>query len=296
MSSTGPLSNTGPTSSTAAPDPTPDPVQPDTTRRRALTLLGAGGLAAVVAACTSGGETTTTSTTTTEASTTTTTGATSTTAAAAASEADCSVETPQETGGPYPADGTNGPNVLTQDGVVRRDITTSFGDYSGTAEGVPLQIDLRVLDSGAGCAPLGGAAVYLWHADRDGNYSIYSQGVTDQNYLRGVQVADDAGRLTFTSIFPGCYDGRWPHIHFEVYETQAAATSGRNAILTSQIALPATADEAAYATSGYEDSVQNLSRVSLESDNVFRDGAEAQTPTVAGDAGSGFTITMDVVV
>jgi protocatechuate 3,4-dioxygenase beta subunit len=270
--------------------------RPDTSRRRALTLLGAGGLAAVVAACTSGGESTATSTTAAESTTTTTAASTSATAGAATDEVDCSVETPQETGGPYPADGTNGPNVLTQDGVVRRDITTSFGESSGTAEGVPLQIDLRVLDAGAGCAPLAGAAAYLWHADRDGAYSLYSQGLSDQNYLRGVQVADDAGRLTFTSIFPGCYDGRWPHIHFEVYETQAAATSGRNAILTSQIALPAAADEAAYGAAGYEDSVRNLSRVSLESDNVFRDGAEAQTPTVAGDAGSGFTITMDIVV
>jgi protocatechuate 3,4-dioxygenase beta subunit len=278
-------------------DPAPDD-QPDTddrpapSRRRALTLLGAGGLAAVMAACSSGNgtadTTSSTSTSTTATSTTPTAGVTG--------EADCSVETPQETGGPYPADGTNGPNVLTQDGVVRRDITTSFGEYSGTAEGVPLQIDLRVLDSGAGCAPLAGAAVYLWHADRNGDYSIYSQDLSDQNYLRGVQVADDAGALTFTSIFPGCYDGRWPHIHFEVYETQAAATSGRNAILTSQIALPATADEQAYATTGYEDSVENLSRISLSSDNVFRDGAEAQTPTVSGDAASGFTIAMDVVV
>lgn len=271
-------------------------VRPVPTRRRALALLGGGSLAAVLAACSSGSTDGTSSTTSSSTTTSSSSSSTTTAAAAGATDADCSVETPEETGGPYPADGTNGPNVLTEEGVVRRDITTSFGGLSGTADGVPLQIDLRVLDSGAGCAPLAGAAVYLWHADRDGNYSLYSQGVTDQNYLRGVQVADDAGSLTFTSVFPGCYDGRWPHIHFEVYETQAAATSGRNAILTSQIALPETADAEAYATSGYEDSVQNLSRTSLESDNVFRDGAEAQTPDVSGDATSGFTISMDIVV
>jgi protocatechuate 3,4-dioxygenase beta subunit len=271
-------------------------VRPVPTRRRALALLGGGSLAAVLAACSSGSTDGTSSTTSSSTTTSSSSSTTTTAAAAGATDADCSVETPEETGGPYPADGTNGPNVLTEEGVVRRDITTSFGGLSGTADGVPLQIDLRVLDSGAGCAPLAGAAVYLWHADRDGNYSLYSQGVTDQNYLRGVQVADDAGSLTFTSVFPGCYDGRWPHIHFEVYETQAAATSGRNAILTSQIALPETADAEAYATSGYEDSVQNLSRTSLESDNVFRDGAEAQTPDVSGDATSGFTISMDIVV
>lgn len=281
------------TSIETVPDTT-RPQRSDPSRRRALALLGGGGLAAVLAACSSSSDTASSSSTTSPSSTTADTSAPTTTAGSAA--ADCSLETPEETGGPYPADGTNGPNVLTEDGVVRQDITTSFAGSSGTAEGVPLRIELRVLDSGAGCAPLAGAAVYLWHADRDGNYSIYSEAIADQNYLRGVQIADDDGQLGFTSIFPGCYDGRWPHIHFEVYETRAAATSGRNAILTSQIALPETADEQAYATSGYEDSVSNLSRVSLSSDMVFRDGAEAQTPTVRGDASSGFTIAMDIVV
>jgi protocatechuate 3,4-dioxygenase beta subunit len=287
------------TSSETVPETT-RPQRADPSRRRALALLGGGGLAAVLAACSSSSDTASGSSTTSPSSTTADTAASTTTAptttAAGSAAADCSLGTPEETGGPYPADGTNGPNVLTEEGVVREDITTSFAGSSGTAEGVQLRIELRVLDSGAGCAPLAGAAVYLWHADRDGNYSIYSEAIADQNYLRGVQVADDAGRLGFTSIFPGCYDGRWPHIHFEVYETRAAATSGRNAILTSQIALPGTADEQAYATSGYEDSVSNLSRVSLTSDMVFRDGAEAQTPTVSGDASRGFTITMDIVV
>lgn len=275
---------------------TPTDHRPPPSRRRALALLGGGSLAAVLTACSSGTDGSGTATSST--STTAAPSSTSTTAAAAAATADedCGLATPEETGGPYPADGTNGPNVLTQDGVVRHDITTSFGDHSGTAEGVPLQIDLRILDAGAGCTPLAGAAVYLWHADQEGRYSLYSQGATDQNYLRGVQVADDEGRLSFASIFPACYDGRWPHIHFEVYETQAAATSGRNAILTSQIALPESTDDAVYATDGYEQSVTNLSRVSLASDMVFRDGVEAQTPVVSGDTTAGYTITMDVVV
>jgi protocatechuate 3,4-dioxygenase beta subunit len=58
--------------------------------------------------------------------------------------------------------------------------------------------------------------VYLWHCDRDGNYSMYSQGVEDENYLRGVQESDADGKLTFISIFPACYSCRWPHIHVEV--------------------------------------------------------------------------------
>lgn len=265
-----------------------------TSRRRALALLGGGGLGALAVACgtaTSSGSGA--STTTTSAATTTSTGTGTDTSG---TDAAACTTLPEETAGPYPADGTNGPNVLTTDGVVRSDITTSFGGLSGTADGVPLTIELTVVDTGAGCTPLTGAAVYLWHCDAVGDYSLYSQGLEDQNYLRGVQVADDDGRLSFTSIFPGCYSGRWPHIHFEVYETLAAATSGRNAILTSQIALPGTTSDEVYVSEDYDGSEQNLSRITLDSDNVFSDGADAQTPTVSGDAASGFTITLTIGV
>ena len=69
-----------------------------------------------------------------------------------------------------------------------------------------------------------GAAVYLWHCTREGGYSLYSDGVADQNFLRGVQVADADGNLSFTSIYPGAYNPRWPHIHFEVFEDVDTAT------------------------------------------------------------------------
>ncbi len=130
---------------------------------------------------------------------------------------------PEETAGPYPGDGSNGPNVLAESGIVRSDIRSSFGSASGSADGVPLTVKLSVLDEENGCVPLGGAAVYLWHCDREGRYSLYSDGVTDQNYLRGVQETDGDGVVTFASIFPG-YSGRWPHTHFEVYSSVDAAT------------------------------------------------------------------------
>jgi protocatechuate 3,4-dioxygenase beta subunit len=163
---------------------------------------------------------------------------------------------PEETAGPYPADGTNGPDVLNQSGIVRRDIRSSFGELSGTAAGVPLTILLTVEDTANGCAPLANAAVYLWHCDRDGNYSLY--GVTDQDYLRGVQEADADGIVTFTSIYPACYAGRWPHIHFEVYPSLGAATDAAKRIATSQVALPKTTCAAVYATAGYEQSAASL--------------------------------------
>ena len=77
--------------------------------------------------------------------------------------------------------------------------------------------------------------MYVWHCDRDGQYSLYT--VTDQNYLSGVQEAGSDEVVTFSSIFPACYSGRWPHIHFEVYPNPAAATDSANVIATSQIAL-----------------------------------------------------------
>jgi protocatechuate 3,4-dioxygenase beta subunit len=186
--------------------------------------------------------------------------------------------------------------VLSESGIVRRDITSSFGSSSTKAEGVPLTITMTINDFANDKSPLAGGAVYLWHCDREGRYSLYSQGVTNENYLRGVQETDDRGQVSFTTIFPACYSGRWPHIHFEVYPSLAKATSSANKIATSQMALPETTAKAVYATSGYEQSVRNLSRVSLDSDNVFSDGYDLQMPTVTGDAASGYRLTFGCAV
>ena len=225
-----------------------------------------------------------------DTATTSTSGTGTTTSAATGGT--CS-QIPNETAGPYPGDGSNGPNVLTQSGVVRSDIRSSFAGLSGTADGVPLTIVLTIV-SASTCAPLAGRAVYLWHCDRPGRYSLYSSGVTNQNYLRGVQEADASGRVSFTSIFPGCYAGRWPHIHFEVYPTLSSAASVSNKIATSQIALPKSACDLAYAQAGYEASVTNLSQVSLATDGIFSDGAALELATVSGSVASGFTATLSV--
>ncbi|MGE3617464.1 MAG: intradiol ring-cleavage dioxygenase, partial [Gemmatimonadales bacterium] len=202
---------------------------------------------------------------------------------------------PEETAGPYPGDGSNGPNVLTLNGVVRSDIRSSFGGLSGTAAGIPLTVTLTVVSAG-GCDPMPGAAVYLWHCDRAGLYSLYSAGATTQNYLRGVQAADADGKVTFTSIFPGCYAGRWPHIHFEVYESLAAAQSVGNKIATSQLALPEAACSAVYGTTGYGTSATNLQGVSLASDGIFSDGASLQLASVSGDVAAGMAAALTISV
>jgi protocatechuate 3,4-dioxygenase beta subunit len=202
---------------------------------------------------------------------------------------------PSETAGPFPGDGSNGANVLNQTGVVRSDIRSSFAGLSGSASGVPLTIKLTLV-SATTCAPLAGRAVYLWHCDAIGRYSLYTSGVTNQNYLRGVQGADASGVVTFTSIYPGCYAGRWPHIHFEVYPTLASSTSVANKIATSQIALPKAANDLVYATSGYGNSASNASQISLASDGVFSDGAALELATVTGSVSSGFVASLTVAV
>ncbi len=245
---------------------------PNLQRRRLITLLAGTGLAAVTTAAYS------------EAS-----GSTANGAGAAAACA----EIPEETAGPYPADGSNGVDVLTQSGIVRSDIRSSFGNASGVAEGVPLTITLTLTDAASGCGtPLQGVAVYLWHCDAVGAYSLYSSGVENENYLRGVQEADASGTVTFTSIFPGCYPGRWPHVHFEVYPSLAEATASGAISKTSQLALPQDVSETVYDGDGYGNSAANLTRVSLDSDMVFSDGCELQLATVTGGVEEGYVASL----
>ncbi len=206
-------------------------------------------------------------------------------------------EIPEETAGPFPADGSNGVDVLSESGIVRGDITGSFGSASGTAEGVPLTIRMKVYDlNGDDATVISGAAVYLWHCDRQGAYSMYSEGVEDQNYLRGVQETDSKGYVEFTSIFPGAYSGRWPHVHFEVYPSLDDATSGSKKLRTSQLALPEDVCARAYEAAGYDASVSNLSQSSLDSDNVFSDGYSLQMAKVTGSNDDGYLATLNVPV
>jgi protocatechuate 3,4-dioxygenase beta subunit len=257
-------------------------------RRRIFQLAGVASVSALVAAC--AGTATNQSTTSTSAAAT----GVPTTAADAAS---CATAAPAETAGPYPGDGSNGPNVLIESGVVRDNIRASFGPYTGRAEGVPMSIELTLKDLTKDCAVGAGMACYVWHCDRDGNYSLYSKDAAEQNYLRGVQVADEQGRVFFTSTFPACYDGRWPHIHFEVYDSLESAVAGDNARLTSQIALPEDTCRAVYAADkGYEKSVQNLSQVTLNSDNVFGDGWDAELASVTGDPNTAITVALTIGV
>lgn len=246
------------------------------TRRSVFSLAGLGIGAAVLAACTPASSGTSSST--------------------ASGTSTSEGEIPDETAGPYPGDGSNGPDALEESGIIRQDIRSSI-DGSATADGVPLTFELEVLDMANGNAPFAGVAVYAWHCTAQGEYSMYSSRLEDVTYLRGVQVADAEGKVSFTSIFPGCYSGRWPHIHFEVYPDANSISDSANAIATSQIALPEDTCRTVYADSRYSGSTANLANVTLEGDNVFGDdGGQLQLATVTGDASSGYSARLKVFV
>ena len=185
------------------------------------------------------------------------------------------VATPRETKGPFPADGSNGRprpiNVLAIEGIVRRDIRSSFAGLRGTAEGVPLELELQ-LAGARGCAPLASGAVYLWQNDAAGDYSLYSR--SDVNYLRGLQAADAQGRVRFSAIVPGCYGGRYPHCHFEVYDSVAAAVRGAAPLLVGQFAFPEAECREIYRTDRrYGESLANLEQLPITRDFVFADAS-----------------------
>lgn len=222
-------------------------------------------------------------------------------ATAAAGPQTCPV-TPDATAGPFPANGQgwgrgSSINALALAGVVRNDIRPGLAGATAVAGGVPMTLALELVNTAGGCAPLQGLAVYVWQCDREGRYSMYSDGVREQNYLRGVQATDAQGQLSFTTVLPGCYAGRVPHIHFEIYRNVDSAAASKQRIKTSQLALPLEFCDQAYAQSpGYADSRRNLSRVNFANDGVFGDGIELQMARISGTLAQGLTASMRVSV
>ena len=268
-------------------------------RRMALTLLaGTAGFGALTLfGCGGGGGDSTTTTSGSSSSS----GSSGSSGSSDSTSSSCSV-VPEETNGPFPGDGSNTANgsianALTLSGIVRSDIRTSFAGSSGTAAGVPLTLTLKLLNANASCADLAGYAIYIWHCDRDGDYSMYSSGVTNQNYLRGVQVTGSDGTATFTTIFPACYSGRMPHIHVEVYASAATATSYTKALRTTQIAFPTDVCTTVFNTAtGYSASIRNFAQISFATDMVFSDGTSQEMATVTGDVASGYAATLSFAI
>lgn len=187
---------------------------------------------------------------------------------------------PQETQGPYPLLA-----ILSNSAMVRSDITEG-------RSGVPLTVNLKLVNVNDSCAPVTSASVYIWHCDKDGLYSGYSQpggNTVGETFCRGIQDVDSNGEVTFTTIYPGWYSGRITHIHFQVYlYSESIATA------TSQLAFPQAVTQAVYASALYVGRGQNTSVTSFASDNVFSDGTTYQMASVSGNVSSGYVATLEV--
>ena len=128
----------------------------------------------------------------------------------------------------------------------------------------------------------------IWHCDATGNYSEYVQqgfNGTGQTFLRGLQTTDANGQVTFTTIYPGWYQGRTTHIHVEVFRNGAS-------VKTTQVAFPEAVTSAVYRTGVYASKGQNST--TNASDMVFSDGVSNELATLTGDTTSGYTATLTI--
>jgi protocatechuate 3,4-dioxygenase beta subunit len=230
------------------------------TRRRAL-VLGVLGLGSLAAACTrrmSG------------------TGSSSATTPGTGGSTPSRVLTPEVTQGPY---------YLPLD-LVRSDITEG-------KEGVPLQLNLKVVDATT-CQPVSGAAVDIWHADALGVYSgVASLGggsapSTSGSFLRGVQSTGSDGVATFHTIYPGWYMGRAVHIHVKVH-------NGGQVVHTGQLFFGDTLTSSVYrATAPYN--TRPVADTTDTTDMIYQQAGGSQAILDMKKQGSGYlgTITMGI--
>lgn len=185
---------------------------------------------------------------------------------------------PRETRGPFPN--------KTPAQLVR-------GNITGDRRGIPLLIELEVVQAGAECVGLPSAVIDIWHCDNQGRYSEYGdnwlqrEDLTGQHFLRGRQQTDPDGRVAFISIFPGYYRGRAPHIHLEVSNGQGQS------LLVSQIAFPHDICDQVYATAGY----QGAGYVANERDGVFRNSLQGnRCDALSGNLQDGYTLRKRLVI
>ena len=246
-------------------------------KRGFISLLGLTAIAPLVGACSSTTEIDPVSTAmgTTTGGTTTTTGSTD-----GSSSSDCTV-TPSETEGPFP--------TKVPANFVRKDIRDG-------RTGVVMTMDIAIKNATAGCAALAGAIVDVWHCDKDGYYSEYGgSGMQSANFqsvdfLRGRQTTDANGVVSFTTIFPGWYSGRAPHIHVHVY-----SATGKSLLVT-QIAFPYDVTNTVYTTGQAQGYTKGAQDTKNERDNVFSDGFTTELATLSGRVSAGYALTHAIVV
>lgn len=176
---------------------------------------------------------------------------------------------PSETAGPFPLDLTANTTFFRQ-------------DIRETKTGVRLNVKLKIVGVN-NCAPMQNVRVNIWHCDKDGLYSGYSQtnnaGQAGLTYLRGYQFTNANGEVEFTTIFPGWYQGRICHIHFQVY-----VSSSYSAI--SQLTFPIDTKNSIY-TGNATLYTKGTDPMTLASDNIFSDGYAYQMATLTPNTTTG---------
>jgi protocatechuate 3,4-dioxygenase beta subunit len=187
--------------------------------------------------------------------------------------------TVSETAGPFPTK-TPGSLVLT--------------DITSGRSGTNLTVKIVIQNKNNSCAALANAIVDIWHCDADGSYSEYggsgmqSTNYTNVHFLRGRQTTDATGLVTFTSIYPGWYSGRAPHIHAHIYNS--AGTS----LLVTQIAFDQNISNTVYAQGVYKS--HGLQDTTNARDNVFSDGVGTELASFTGSVANGYVLTHTIVV
>jgi protocatechuate 3,4-dioxygenase beta subunit len=228
-------------------------------RREVLGLLGAGAVLAM--GCDNGTPTSPTSGTADTTSTSTTTTTTTTTTPPPSSSSSCAV-TPNETAGPYPS------------------LTDLFrADIRENTAGTPLTLTLRVVAVNRNCAAVTNANVEIWHCDIAGNYSQYGNSRAE-TFLRGIQTTNANGEVTFTTNYPGWYQGRATHIHIEV-------TINNASVKVTQLAFPESVNNVVHTQGVYASRGRNPT--SNASDGIFADSLSAELTTPSGDPASGYS-------
>ncbi|MFT3679888.1 MAG: intradiol ring-cleavage dioxygenase [Ferruginibacter sp.] len=193
-------------------------------------------------------------------------------------------EAPTETEGPFP---TKQPSSYVRSNIV------------DDRTGVPLTVNITIQNKNNSCAALANAIVDVWHCDKDGYYSEYggtgmqSVNYTAVHFLRGRQVTDANGLVTFTTIFPGWYSGRTTHIHVHIYN--AAGTS----LKVTQIAFPEGSSSAVVlvntTATGYTKGMSGY--IYNANDNIFSDDTSGiEIAAVSGTVAAGYTLTHTIVV
>ena len=265
---------------TTAPPASPDLDDDDRligrilTRREVLALLGAGGVAATIAACVPGGSggaasarASATSAASAPAAASAAASADATASATAAGALPTCVVVPELTEGPYYVDVN----------LERSDIRPNTAD-GVVAEGAQLELGWVVSQvDGNGCLPLEGAIVDVWHCDALGVYSGV-QGSAGTDFLRGFQRTDANGAASFTTIYPGWYQGRAVHIHFKI-RTDPDAEAGFE--FTSQLFFDDSLSQQVYATGVY--AANGTPDRSNANDSIFNESGGATLLAVTQD-------------